>query len=129
MLKKHLCGRAEEQKKLKKLIHSEKAEFIAVYGRRRIGKTFLIKEFFKLNHIKTFYVMGENKAKTNSDYKVEVVNKNAEFVITNIKDKPVEIKVKLIGSDIGSDGSKLVGTGTILTFTNDDLIFVRKTLN
>ena len=65
MLKKHLCGRAEEQKKLKKLIHSEKAEFIAVYGRRRIGKTFLIKEFFKLNNIKTFYVMGENKAKTN----------------------------------------------------------------
>ncbi|MES2613986.1 MAG: ATP-binding protein [Bdellovibrionota bacterium] len=62
MLEKTLVGREPEQKRLKQLLHSDKAEFIAVYGRRRIGKTFLIKEFFRLNNVKTFYVMGEIKA-------------------------------------------------------------------
>lgn len=32
--------------KLQRAFNSEKAEFIAVYGRRRVGKTFLIREFF-----------------------------------------------------------------------------------
>ncbi|WP_194848461.1 AAA family ATPase [Candidatus Neptunochlamydia vexilliferae] len=39
-------GREREKKILQKLLNSEEAELLAVYGRRRIGKTFLIKEFF-----------------------------------------------------------------------------------
>ena len=42
-----LIGRALEQGVLKELLNSSKAEFLAVYGRRRIGKTFLIREYFK----------------------------------------------------------------------------------
>lgn len=41
-----LC-REQEQAILNKYFKSKRAEFIAVYGRRRIGKTFLIHEFFK----------------------------------------------------------------------------------
>lgn len=42
-----LIGREEEQLLLRKYIGSDRSEFIAVYGRRRVGKTFLITETFK----------------------------------------------------------------------------------
>ncbi|MEN0049921.1 MAG: ATP-binding protein [Bacteroidota bacterium] len=39
-----MIGRKEEQKKIKRLLQSERSEFLAVTGRRRVGKTFLIDE-------------------------------------------------------------------------------------
>jgi uncharacterized protein len=42
-----LVGRVEEKAIFERLLHSPKAELIAVYGRRRVGKTFLIRSFFK----------------------------------------------------------------------------------
>lgn len=42
-----LIGREDEIAKLKRAYNSENSEFVAVYGRRRIGKTFLIRETFK----------------------------------------------------------------------------------
>ncbi len=42
-----IIGRKQEQGKLARLLESSEPEFIAVYGRRRVGKTFLISEFFK----------------------------------------------------------------------------------
>lgn len=41
-----LIGRKEEQKRLLSAAQSEYSELIAVYGRRRVGKTFLIRETF-----------------------------------------------------------------------------------
>ena len=41
-----LIGRKEEIRKLQKAYASDASEFVAVYGRRRIGKTFLIREVF-----------------------------------------------------------------------------------
>ena len=42
-----LIGRKSEIKKLRRLLDSKRAEFLAIYGRRRIGKTFLVHEYFK----------------------------------------------------------------------------------
>ncbi len=42
-----IIGRKEEIKKLQALINSTQAELLAIYGRRRVGKTYLISEFFK----------------------------------------------------------------------------------
>lgn len=39
-------GREKEIKTLQQAYHSEYSDFVAVYGRRRIGKTFLIREAF-----------------------------------------------------------------------------------
>ncbi|MDD6001094.1 MAG: ATP-binding protein [Bacteroidales bacterium] len=44
-----IIGRDDEQKTIKNYIDSKKAELIAVYGRRRVGKTYLIKSFFNNN--------------------------------------------------------------------------------
>jgi uncharacterized protein len=42
-----IVGREEEVAILHKLCNSQEPEFLAVYGRRRIGKTFLISQFFQ----------------------------------------------------------------------------------
>lgn len=42
-----VIGRNKEQKILKRILKSKKSEFLTVYGRRRVGKTFLIREYFK----------------------------------------------------------------------------------
>ena len=42
----NVIGRRDEQEKFGKALTSAESEFIAVYGRRRVGKTFLIREFF-----------------------------------------------------------------------------------
>jgi uncharacterized protein len=44
-----LIGRIEEQEILKKTLSTNKSELIAVFGRRRVGKTFLVKQTFKEN--------------------------------------------------------------------------------
>ena len=41
-----IIGREDELAKLECAKNSGKAEFVAVYGRRRIGKTFLIRQAF-----------------------------------------------------------------------------------
>lgn len=46
-MQKQIIGRKEEIHLLDRLYRSQNAEFLAVYGRRRIGKTFLITQFFK----------------------------------------------------------------------------------
>lgn len=47
MMDKNLfIGREYEIRQLEKYRNSKESEFVIVYGRRRIGKTFLVKEFF-----------------------------------------------------------------------------------
>lgn len=53
-----IIGRAVEQQKLSRLLESEQAEFLAIYGRRRVGKTFLIREFFVQQDCLFFQVTG-----------------------------------------------------------------------
>lgn len=51
-----LIGRTQEKQELQNLYHSDKPEFVAIYGRRRVGKTFLVKELFQDKM--TFYHSG-----------------------------------------------------------------------
>lgn len=45
-MKNVIIGRQKEQNILNSLKESGKSEFVALYGRRRVGKTFLVREFF-----------------------------------------------------------------------------------
>lgn len=42
-----MIGRKLEREQLNRLLNSNQAEFLALYGRRRVGKTYLIREHFK----------------------------------------------------------------------------------
>ena len=46
MMEQAFIGRQEEVARLKKYAQSNQAEFVAVYGRRRVGKTYLINHVF-----------------------------------------------------------------------------------
>ena len=41
-----LLGREKEQKRLLSLLESDESEFVAIYGRRRVGKTYLVRQTF-----------------------------------------------------------------------------------
>lgn len=47
IMQNKLIGRKEEQAILVEAFESERAEMVAVFGRRRVGKTFLIKQTYK----------------------------------------------------------------------------------
>lgn len=53
-----LTGRAEEQAILQTFFDSDRPEFLAIYGRRRVGKTYLIKRFFEKKSCFFFSVTG-----------------------------------------------------------------------
>ena len=57
-MNKLFIGREKEQRQLKEYLSSDQSEFIAVYGRRRVGKTFLIQQVICNNY--SFYVAGIN---------------------------------------------------------------------
>jgi len=52
-----IIGRKQEIRELEDFYYSGRPEFIIVYGRRRVGKTFLVKEYFKEDF--AFYYTGK----------------------------------------------------------------------
>jgi predicted AAA+ superfamily ATPase len=57
-----IVGRKYEKDKLEKVFASNEPEFVAVYGRRRVGKTYLIREFFAGKECIFFRNTGINNA-------------------------------------------------------------------
>ena len=56
-----IIGRAKEIATLENVMKKPGARFLAIYGRRRVGKTFLIREFFSGRGV-MFEVMGQKNA-------------------------------------------------------------------
>ena len=68
MAEKLIIGRKREIELLNRYVESDEAEFIAVFGRRRIGKTYLVKSLFLKDF--SFYMTGL----ANSDLKNQLKN-------------------------------------------------------
>lgn len=62
-----LVGRKEEKELLQDAYLSDESKFIAVYGRRRIGKTYLIREVFDYN----FFFSHSGLANANSKKQIQ----------------------------------------------------------
>jgi len=62
-MKNTIIGRKSEKKILEDVLSSQNSEFVAIYGRRRVGKTYLVRETFS-NKI-TFELSGLANASTN----------------------------------------------------------------
>lgn len=56
-----LIGREKEVAELQRIVDSDKSEFVVIYGRRRIGKTFLVRKFFDEQF--TFHYVGKHHMK------------------------------------------------------------------
>lgn len=59
-MEQELIGRKAERQTLQDCYDSGKPELVAVYGRRRVGKTFLVKQFFREKF--DFYITGAYQA-------------------------------------------------------------------
>ncbi|MGM9694634.1 MAG: ATP-binding protein [Alloprevotella sp.] len=57
-MKQRLIGREAEMAELRRCLESDRSEFVIVYGRRRVGKTFLVDCFF--DGIYDFSFVGRN---------------------------------------------------------------------
>ncbi|MBR6450638.1 MAG: AAA family ATPase [Fibrobacter sp.] len=68
MAEKLIVGRKREIELLNRFVDSDDAEFIAVFGRRRVGKTYLVKSLFQKDF--AFYMTGL----ANSDLKNQLKN-------------------------------------------------------
>ena len=62
-----IIGRNREKDILSNCLSSKRPEFVVVYGRRRVGKTFLIKEYF--NGQFSFYATGLSDERTKGQLK------------------------------------------------------------
>lgn len=71
-----LIGRKEECSKLQKCLESDSAELVIVYGRRRVGKTFLINQFF--NGRFDFKITGLYNQSKESQLKVFITELNSQ---------------------------------------------------
>ena len=77
----NIIGREYESKLFQQLYSSNKSEFIAVYGRRRVGKTFLIREFFADKLV--FDVSGLSNAGTQD----QLINFNIALNKNNLNER------------------------------------------
>ena len=63
-----IIGRKQEQRELSRLYHSGEAEMVVVYGRRRVGKTYLVNQAFAQTGF-AFKVTGLYKQKMSDQLK------------------------------------------------------------
>lgn len=64
----YIIGRKSEQELLEECLASRRPEFLAIYGRRRVGKTYLVKEFFDNSF--SFYTTGVKGIHTKQQLKL-----------------------------------------------------------
>ena len=64
-----IVGRIREQAELMRYFNSGKPEFVTVTGRRRVGKTFLVKELFQQNM--AFYFSGSISKNVTNAYQLQ----------------------------------------------------------
>lgn len=80
-----IFGRGKEIKILERLLESNKAEFLAIYGRRRVGKTYLIHEYFK---DKGVYFCVTGSAHSNKKMQLRKFHRDFQemFPLENVKE-------------------------------------------
>jgi len=80
-----IVGRASEKNILNQLLVSKQAELLAIYGRRRVGKTFLIRTFFAENL--TFELTGV----LDGSFREQL--ENFAITLTNFSKSPIPVGV------------------------------------
>ena len=78
-----MIGREKEQKLLLETLESDESQFVAVYGRRRVGKTYLIRETFGYNFaFQHTGLQNGNKAEQLKEFKRSLKNAGMKNIPT-----------------------------------------------
>ena len=85
-MKKELIGRKNEIKELELALNSNRPEFVAIVGRRRVGKTFLIKETY--GSFLDFELTGLQHAKKSEQLQNFTFALKSQFPDFHIEKKP-----------------------------------------
>lgn len=99
-----IVSREKEQRILEQMLCSNKPEFLAIYGRRRIGKTFLIRSFFENKEAIFFDVTGTKNGALSEQIKHftkrigEIFYHGARLVAEKNWDQTFEILTEAINS-------------------------------
>ena len=80
-----ITGREKEKEKLDKILQSKQAEFLALYGRRRVGKTFLIRQ-----HLSDHLVFDISGSKEGSKEQ-QLLNFFAEYLLRTGRRKETQV--------------------------------------
>ena len=104
-----IVGRTEYLETFQELYKSVKSEFVAVYGRRRVGKTFLIRNAFEVNF--TFQVTGLSNASlpkqlTNFNLAMRKITPDHDFLLA--KDWLTAFQNLITCLELNSDEKKIV---------------------
>ncbi|MCK5059188.1 MAG: hypothetical protein KAT34_21240 [Candidatus Aminicenantes bacterium] len=65
-MKYEILGRTNEIRKLGEILASKEAEFLVLYGRRRVRKTYLVRQFFKAQSCIFFEVTRKKEVQVNN---------------------------------------------------------------
>jgi uncharacterized protein len=102
-----IIGRKQQIKQLQEIMASEQPAFVALYGRLRVGKTFLIKELLQDSF--TFYTTGLANAKTKAQLDFFTQNLNKTFQTNHAVPRNWLTAFNLLSIELGKiDGPKLL---------------------
>ena len=57
-MRSKLVGRERECQELHRVMESDRSEFVIVYGRRRVGKTFLVDQYYQVAKTEHSHPLG-----------------------------------------------------------------------
>lgn len=83
-MKELILGRCQEKITLEKIYASRKSEFVAICGRRRVGKTFLVREFFDES------LVFQTAGLANGTLQFQMTNFYKEMLEAGLRDMPHE---------------------------------------
>ena len=94
LMARTIIGRVAEKEILANALNSSRSELIAINGRRRIGKTFLIREFYEKEIVfsMTGYSVG------NRVVEIHII----QTLLMNSEEHPLDIEAMKVGSGISS---------------------------
>ena len=115
-MEEEIFARFKEKEVLKKIYESSSPSFIAIYGRRRVGKTFLVKKYFENKGI-FFHVTGIKDAKMSVQLQNFAIELNEVFSANKSKNSPKDWHEAfyLLRKEIEKIGSK----GKIVIFFDE----------
>jgi hypothetical protein len=85
--KQPLVGRKAEIESIKNLLYTNEAELLAIYGRRRVGKSFLIKRVYENNCVFSFTGAKDNSTEENLNNFIDLINQLLKPAIAYAKPK------------------------------------------